>query len=143
LRSNRVAARAELGKDPSSLEKFKSDVRLIRKNGWVDDVEAQKALRWARAVSGCLLSPVAEFGNAFLLRAVSTAEDPAVRLDSVSDHRAPTVSADRRERVNRTLEAVERVRVACAHDLERLVIVVTAYLADGHLLLLSYSAGSH
>jgi hypothetical protein len=92
-------------------------------------------------VSGCSLSPVAEFGNAFLLRAVSTAEDPAVRLDSVSDHTAATVSADRRERVNRTLEAVERVRVACAHDLERLVVVVTAYLADGHLLLLSYPAG--
>jgi hypothetical protein len=51
LRSNRVAARAELGKDPSSLEKFKSDVRLTRKNGWVDDVEAQKALRWARTAS--------------------------------------------------------------------------------------------
>src|SRR5215207_4281934 len=94
-------------------------------------------------MSGCSLTPVAEFRNAFLLRAVSTAEDLAVRLDSVSDHTAATVTADRRERVNRTLEAVERVRVACARNLERLVIVVTAYLADGHLLLPFPLGGPH
>src|SRR5919198_5000041 len=98
--------------------------------------------RLIKASLRCSLGTVAEFGDALLPCAVSAAEDPTVRLDAVADHAAATVGAERRERLNRTLEAVERVPLASAHDFERLVVVVTANLADRHLSLLSRLPGS-
>jgi hypothetical protein len=58
-------------------------------------------------------------GGAFdagLPRAVGTAEDLSVRLNTVADNTAATVPALRRELVNRAFKAVERVAAAaCAH----------------------------
>ncbi len=67
---------------------------------------------------------------------MGTAEDPAVRLDAVSDDLAPAVLARRREGVNRALEAVERVRRALDSNLEGLVVVVSADLAARHTRLI-------
>ncbi len=49
LLEERANARAKLGKNQSSLEKFRSDVRLMRRHGWMTDTEARQALRWAHS----------------------------------------------------------------------------------------------
>src|SRR5918999_1529583 len=60
-------------------------------------------------------------------RAVCAGQSRAIRatikrvayLDPMPDHLAPAVRADRRELVDRTLEAVEHVSLAGGDDLER------------------------
>jgi hypothetical protein len=51
LAYDRAQARAKLGKDPTALQKFGSDVKIIRSHGWVTDEHAREALRWARTAS--------------------------------------------------------------------------------------------
>jgi hypothetical protein len=63
---------------------------------------------------------------------VRTAVKGAVRLDAVADDLATAVVADRRELVDRALEAVEDVVVARGDDLKRQVVVIAAYLTLGH-----------
>src|SRR5262245_14371123 len=65
------------------------------------------------------------------VRAVRAAEQMPVGLDPVPDHAAAAVLAERRERVDRTLEAVEEMSGA-VEDLERLVVVVPTDLATRH-----------
>jgi hypothetical protein len=57
-------------------------------------------------------------------------------FEAVADDPAFTVRACRRERMNRALEAVEDVRASRPHDLEALVVVVSAYLARCHEVFL-------
>src|SRR5437773_1289010 len=59
-------------------------------------------------------------------RAVRRAEDGPVGLDAVTNDPAATVTADRRQLVDRALEAIEHVSVAGREDLEREVVVVSA-----------------
>jgi hypothetical protein len=63
---------------------------------------------------------------------VGAAEDPSISFDSVTDYAAAAVLADRCERVDRALEAVEHVCFAVPTYLERLVVVVAADLAGRH-----------
>jgi GTP 3',8-cyclase len=64
--------------------------------------------------------------------AMRATEESATGFDPVSDHLATAVLADRRERVNRTLEAVEDMHRPRGVHLEAHPVVVAAYLADGH-----------
>jgi hypothetical protein len=48
LLEERATARAKLGKNPTSLQKFEADVRLIVRHGWADKAKARRALKWAR-----------------------------------------------------------------------------------------------
>jgi hypothetical protein len=71
-------------------------------------------------------------GYAPLAGAVDTAEEGALRFDAVADDPAPAVVADRRQLLDRALEAVEDVPRASRDHLERQVVVVPAHLALRH-----------
>jgi hypothetical protein len=51
LLEERAANRAKLGSNPTSLQKFIADARLIRKHGWANDARVAHAIRWARTAS--------------------------------------------------------------------------------------------
>src|SRR5215510_6169471 len=72
--------------------------------------------------------------DAFGVCAVCAAVERALRLDAVADDFTTTVLAYRRQFVDRTLEAVERVRAAGGDDLEGHFVVVTAHFAVGHCI---------
>src|SRR5215510_16255357 len=72
--------------------------------------------------------------DAFGVCAVRAAVERALRLDAVADDFTTTVLAYRRQFVDSTLEAVERVRAAGGDDLEGHFVVVTAHLAVGHCI---------
>jgi len=63
---------------------------------------------------------------------VDTTEDLSVRFDAMSDNTAITVGTNRRQRVDRALEAVESVTLSAHDDFKRLVIIVLANLACRH-----------
>src|SRR5215204_6741797 len=63
---------------------------------------------------------------------MSTAKEGALRFDAVADDPAPAVVADRRQLVDRALEAVEHMSRAGGDDLERQIVVVPAHLALRH-----------
>src|SRR5262245_24082442 len=79
-----------------------------------------------------LSGPVAHAVRAGDGRAVRAAEHPAARLYPVPDDPAAAMLAHGRERVDRTLEAVEDVGRAPRLDAEGLVVVVVADLALRH-----------
>ena len=60
------------------------------------------------------------------------AEDLSVGFNAVSHDSAVTVRTNRSKRVNRALEAVERVVLPGDHNFKRLVIVVFANFAFSH-----------
>src|SRR5919198_1209237 len=64
--------------------------------------------------------------------AIGTAVEAEAGLDPVADDPAAAVLADRRQRVDGALEAVEGVARPLRDDLERLVVVVAANLAARH-----------
>ena len=68
---------------------------------------------------------------------VRAAEEPIGGLNAVTDDSATAMRTGRGQRVYRTFEAVERVRLARDHDLNALVVVVSTYLTLGHLHLLN------
>src|SRR5687768_2547332 len=68
--------------------------------------------------------------HAHRLGAVNAAEILAARLHAVTDDPALAMVASRREHVDRALEAVEDVRLSVHDDRERLVVAVSAVLAD-------------
>ena len=63
---------------------------------------------------------------------MDTTEDFSVRFDAVSDDTAVAVGANRRQRVDRALEAVESVTLSAHDDFKRLVIFVLANFACSH-----------
>ena len=79
---------------------------------------------------------ILHFADACLLGAVGAAVEGFVGLDAVADDLAATVRADRRQLVDRALEAIERVGHAGGHDLKGQMVVVAAHLAFGHGMLL-------
>ena len=73
-----------------------------------------------------------------MLGAVSAAENRVVAFHAMPHDLAAAMGAWRGESVDRTLEAIERMRHAIAPHGETLVVVVSANLTDSHdpLLLL-------
>jgi hypothetical protein len=65
-------------------------------------------------------------------RAVDAAEDLSVCFDAVSDDSAVAVRANRRQRVDCALEAVEGVMLTANDYFERLVIFILANFACSH-----------
>ena len=70
------------------------------------------------------------------LRAVGTAVERALSLDTMSDDSALAVRAGWRQCVNRALETVEDVGFSGVNHLKGLVVVVSADFALGHGILL-------
>jgi hypothetical protein len=66
---------------------------------------------------------------------VGAAVKRAARFNAVADHLAATVLTNGCQFVNRTLEAVEGVRLASCNDLECQLVVVSTNLARGHVSL--------
>src|SRR5215204_4405274 len=100
---------------------------------------------WAiyRRVQRASSHPVRNAFRACHARAVGAAVEGAVRLDAVPDHPDVAVLADRGERVDRTLEAVEGVGVSSGHTyLKGLIVLISTDLALGHSHLLSGSRQS-
>jgi hypothetical protein len=63
---------------------------------------------------------------------VSTAETATADLHTMSDHSALAVLANRSNRLNGTLEAVERMPCSGGYQIESLVIFITANFAFRH-----------
>ena len=68
---------------------------------------------------------------------MGAAEHTAIAFDAVADDGAATVITPRREPVNGAFEGVEDVTLSRDGHLNRLVIFVTANLADRHDRLLT------
>ena len=63
---------------------------------------------------------------------MDTTENFSVRFDAVADNTAVAVGANRRQRVDRALEAVESVTLSAHDDFKRLVLFVLANFACRH-----------
>jgi hypothetical protein len=62
-----------------------------------------------------------------------TAEKLAANLDAMADHSAMAMLANRRNRLNGTLEAVKCVPCSSGDQLESLIVFITADFASRHL----------
>jgi hypothetical protein len=69
-------------------------------------------------------------------------EDLSIGFYAVSDDPAVAVGADRRQRVDRAFEAIERVTLPGNNHLERFVILILANFACSHTTSLSHEAPS-
>ena len=63
---------------------------------------------------------------------MDTTEDLSVRFDAVPDDTAVAVGANRRQRVDCALEAIEGVTLSAHDDFKRLVVFVFANFACRH-----------
>jgi hypothetical protein len=77
---------------------------------------------------------VGEFVRACFARAVSTAIDSAFRFEAVPDDPALAGRADRRQRLNRAFERIERVLPALERYFEGFVVRVSAGTARAHVV---------
>ena len=77
-------------------------------------------------------STVAQFGNTFLLGAVSTAKDRVVFFDPMTNDVCATIRASWCKGLDGTFETIECVAAAIHSYLERLVVIVTAGFAFRH-----------
>ena len=75
---------------------------------------------------------VTQARHAFYLGAMLAAEEGAFLFESVTDNMNPAIPAGRGQRMDCTLEAVERVSCAIHGHLECLVVVVSAGFASSH-----------
>ena len=73
---------------------------------------------------------------------MDTTEDFSVRLDAVADDTAVAVGANRRQRVDRALEAIKGVTFSAHDDFKRLVIFVLANFACRHTQFVRARGGS-
>jgi hypothetical protein len=78
------------------------------------------------------LDPVFQLRFASGTRAVHAAENLSLRFDAVPDNPAVAVRTNRRQRVDRALEAIEGVTLPANDDLKRLVIFVLTNFAFSH-----------
>ena len=85
-----------------------------------------------RRGAGWLLQMIDGAGNAGSLCAVRAAEERRTGFDAVADDAAAAVIADRRELVDRALEAVEHVPLPGRDHFERQVVVVAADFTLSH-----------
>jgi hypothetical protein len=72
---------------------------------------------------------------------MSAAVKRVVALDSMSDDFAPAMRALGSQRMDRALEAVERMRPASEFDLERFIIFVPTSFASSHFVALPFIKG--
>ena len=75
---------------------------------------------------------VAQAHHAFYLGAMLAAEEGAFLFESVTDNMNPAIPAGWSQRMDCTLEAVERVGCTIHGHFERLVVVVSAGFASSH-----------
>ena len=73
---------------------------------------------------------------------MDTTEDFSVRFDAVSDYTAVAVGANRRQRVDCALEAIEGVTLSAYDHFKRLVIFVLANFACRHTQFVRARGGS-
>jgi hypothetical protein len=78
------------------------------------------------------LDPVFQLRFASGTRAVDAAENLSLRFDSVPDDPAVALRTNRRQRVDRALEAIESVTLPANDDFKRLVIFVLTNFAFSH-----------
>jgi len=78
---------------------------------------------------------VGDLAGAFCMRAVRTAVERSMCLDSVPDDFAAAVFADRREFLNSALERIENVRATGGNHLKGQLIFVSAHFAFRHRYL--------
>jgi len=69
-------------------------------------------------------------------------EDLSIGFHAVPDDPALAVGTDRRQRMDRTLEAIERVMLPANNHLERSVIFILANFACSHTTNLSHGVRS-
>jgi hypothetical protein len=74
--------------------------------------------------------------NAALFGAMSAAIDLAICFHAVTDHVAVTMGTFRRERVDRALEAIERMAFAASDNFKGFFVIVAANFTNGHDMLL-------
>ena len=77
-------------------------------------------------------SAIFQFRSAGFARAVDATEHLSIRFNAVSDDPAIAMRANRRQRVNRAFEAVERVVLPANDYFKRLVIFIFANFAGRH-----------
>jgi hypothetical protein len=82
-----------------------------------------------RGRSRSRLNPIAHLGSARAHSAMCTAEDAAVLLHAMPDHPASAMRTSRSERLYRTFETVEDVRLVLHDDLKGFVVRVATNLA--------------
>ena len=73
---------------------------------------------------------------------MNATEDLAVRFNAVADDPAIAVRADRRQRVDCALKAIEGVMFSANHNFKRLVVLVFANFAFRHTQFVRARAGS-
>jgi hypothetical protein len=78
------------------------------------------------------LDPAFQLRFASGTRAVHAAENLCLRFDAVPDNPAVAMRTNRRQRVDRALEAIEGVTLPANDDLKRLVIFVPTNFAFSH-----------
>jgi hypothetical protein len=71
---------------------------------------------------------------------MNAAEDLSISFDTVPHNSAVAVRANRRQRVDRALEAIERVTLASYDHFKRLVIFIFTNFACSHTQLFRASA---
>jgi hypothetical protein len=72
-------------------------------------------------------------------RAVDATENLSVRFNAVPDNPAVAVGTNRRQRVDRALEAIEGVTLPANDNFERLVIFIFANFACSHTQNVSHA----
>src|SRR5690606_137454 len=87
-----------------------------------------------------ILGAVPQALLAALPGAVRTAEDAAIGFDAMADDRRLTGRAAGRQGADRAFKAVEAVAAAAVGNLEGLVVVIAAFVADCHGPCLSFFA---
>jgi hypothetical protein len=83
--------------------------------------------------SKVLRGPVLYIGGRYFAGAVGTTEELARNFHSMSNHFALAMFADRRNRLNRALEAVEYVAISSRDKLETFVVVISTDFALCHV----------
>jgi hypothetical protein len=88
-----------------------------------------------RETLGCrrTSSPVLHIGRRYFARAVGATEELARNFYSMPNHSALAMFADRRDRMDRALEAVEHVSKSSRNKFETLVVVVSTDFALSHM----------
>jgi hypothetical protein len=81
---------------------------------------------------GSALLPIFNSARTCTACAMSATKNPPVRLHAVADHLATALRTAGRKSLNCTFERIEGVGFALDDDLERLVIIISASLANGH-----------
>jgi hypothetical protein len=66
---------------------------------------------------------------------MNAAEDLSVSFHTVPDNPAVAVRTDRRQRMDRAFEAIERVMLASYDDFKRLIVFILANFACSHTQL--------